>query len=162
MGFIAVHLASILLWAVSCIPIAGGATCFPQSDSWIITDEDEALSLASAIGCSDGNFTVTWVGAITVSQALTIADGTSLTINGEGLDSALDGAGTAGPLVVVEGESSSLTLRNLEIARGSGTKGGAIYALTSATANIINCTFSDNDASGSGGELNPITSAERL
>lgn len=160
MGFIAVHLTFILLWAVSRVPVAGGATCFPQSDSWIIADEDEALSLASAIGCSDGNFTVTWVGAITVSQTLTIADGTSLTITGEGTDSAMDGAGTAGPLLFVEGDSSSLTLRNLEITRGSGTKGGAIYALTSTTVNIINCTFSDNDASGSGGELNPTTVAE--
>lgn len=150
MVFIAV--GGFLLWAVCRIPFVGASTCSPPSDSWTITDETDALNLAFALGCSDGNFTVTWVGVIAVSETLAIADGTSLTIIGEGTDSGLDGTGTTGPLIFVEGDSSTLTLRNLEITNGSGRNGGAIYALTSATVLISNIFFSNNDANGDGGE----------
>lgn len=104
---------------------------------------------------------MTWVGIISVPQTLAVADGTSLTITGEGVESALDGTGTAGPLVVVEGASSMLTLRNLEMTRGYARDGGAINAMTSAKVDIVNCTFSDNDASGSGGEIDNAMRAEQ-
>lgn len=96
---------------------------------------------------------MTWVGVIAVSETLAIADGTSLTITGEGADSGLDGTGTTGPLIVVERDSSTLTLHDLESTNGSGMNGWAIYALTSATTVIItNSSFSNNDANGDGGE----------
>lgn len=158
---IVVPLAPILLWAVCRILVAEAAPCSPQSGAWIISDEDEALRLASAIGCSGGIFTVTWVGAIEISEPFVISEGTSLTINGEGDGSSLDGAGTVGPLILVEGVSSELTLRNVEITKGSARDGGAISALTSAKVNIMDCTFSDNDASASGGEMHNAIWVER-
>ena len=142
----------VLAWAVGSIIEVGGVSCSPQNISLTINDEDGVLDLASALDCSDGTFTVTWVGSLAIPQTLTVTDGTSLTIIGEDAGSALDGRGVTGPLIFVDGSSSALTLRNLGVKRGSGFYGGAISALTSAAVNIVNCTFSENDASQSGGE----------
>ena len=142
----------VLAWAVGSIIEVGGVSCSPENISLTINDEDGVLDLASALDCSDGTFTITWVGSLAIPQTLAVTDGTSLTINGEGAGSALDGRGVTGPLIFVDGSSSALTLRNLGVKRGSGTVGGAISALTSASVNIVNCTFSENYASQGGGE----------
>lgn len=147
------------------------AVCDPQSVSLEVDDVQGVQDLALALGCSGGNFDVTWIGSIDLEQALVVNDGTSLTISGDtttttttattsnsssasSLSTAIaDGTRVGGPLFIVSGLASVLRLRDITVTGGSGVTGGAVLASNGAVVDVADCSFSENYASSNGGNV---------
>ena len=123
----------------------------------------DARNLSDALNCTGGgDFSVTWYGSVTISQAFEVTDGISLTVTGSGASSMALGdgipyAGIVGNELTPEAGiffvsgASTLTLDNMALQGAYSEKrdgGGAIEAQGSRdahpTINVIDCLFADN------------------
>lgn len=123
----------------------------------------DARDLSDALNCTGGgDFSVTWYGSVTITQAFEVPDGISLTVTGSGSssvapDDGIPSAGIVGSELTPEtgifyvSGASTLTLDNMVLQGVYSEKhggAGAIEAQGSAdallTINVIDCLFMDN------------------
>lgn len=116
---------------------------------WLVETSEQALALANAVNCSDGEFNVEWRGRVVVQQTIYVGSGTTVNITGGGSSATLDGNGTTG---IFSLENSSLTLSDIVVSNGSAAFGGAIAALGS-TLKLYRTSFIENHATYNGGAI---------
>lgn len=82
----------------------------------------QALDLSEALLCSGaGEFEVEWSGEVPIASTISVSNGTSLKVTGNGttsLPQAVIDGGVEVQLFVVEEEGSSLEVENLSLQRG--------------------------------------------
>ncbi|MGA8029957.1 MAG: right-handed parallel beta-helix repeat-containing protein [Bryobacteraceae bacterium] len=106
---------------------------------------DEASLLDALSG--GGKVTFKCSGTITLSLPITVS--TNTTINGDGHDITISGAGAVAVFTVLAG--AELDLKNLAIAEGSALWGGAVN--NAGTLNLLHCTLRGNNATFFGGAI---------
>lgn len=118
----------------------------------IVEDTAGAIRLAEAVNCSGGSFDVTWVGSVTVEEAIHVRKGTTLSVAGSADGTSVaDGAGQTS-LFIVDEVGGVLNLSDLALANGNAEAGGALLVVD-ATITLDGCTFSDNNAAAFGGAV---------
>lgn len=123
-----------------------------SASKWIVKDSQSASSLAKALQCSGGRFSVEWHGAVSVDHTFNVAHGTTLEVTGVpgGKHAAsIDGGGSKRLFTVV---NSTLYLSNVHVRSGSANVGGAIAA-SGSSLHLKQTSFRDNVAVGDGGAL---------
>lgn len=133
----------------------GGDCCTSTGEisrDWVIRNSKEAADLARSLVCSDGEFAVDWIGEVTVTDVIWVSNGTTLKVSG----------GTAEPTPIVDGNGESqlfsviggfLDLNHLELNKGIGTLGGAVFVGKGGVATFTGASFKGNTASERGGAL---------
>jgi hypothetical protein len=123
--------------------------------TFTITDCSNDRQLQDAISSATDGDTIIFAcsGTITLTSTLTIkAKGLSAvgpTLDGNGEVVVLDGGKQMGVLLV---EDTPLVLKGLTISNGKAEQGGGLFN-SRGKVTITNCTFSGNEATGSGGGL---------
>ena len=117
--------------------------------TWLVETSAEAQALVSAVNCSGGLFEVEWSGHIVIDQAIYIADGTVLTIRGDGLSAVVDGKGLTRLFTVID---ATLHVIGVNITSGKGTTGGAI-ATAGSTLTLTRTSLIGNRATGNAGAV---------
>ncbi|CAN0558195.1 unnamed protein product, partial [Laminaria digitata] len=109
--------------------------------------------LRAAVNCTGGGeVKADWVGRVSVSAPIVVAEGTFLSVTGEG-DLAEVHAGGSHTRLFEVSPSAILTLTRLKLLGGSAVGGGAIFS-ESADLTLDNCTFEGNVATdGNGGAV---------
>lgn len=115
-----------------------------------VESSEDAAQLASDLQlCAGEDFDVAWRGAVTVSQSLELANGTSLTITG--FEEAIaDGGGSVSSIFVVDG--ADLHVKGMSLTGGGGVEGGVVRAQGGATVTLVDCDVYGNTVSAKGGE----------
>lgn len=129
----------------------GLQNCSVDTGTFTVESTEDATSLATAIGCSDGDFSVRWVGEVFVADTIHVADGTSLNITGTGPDAVADGQNVT-QLFYVDG-GSRLHVSGMTLPHGNASNGGAIYASQSSRVSSRNISFISNSAYSSRGAI---------
>lgn len=100
-----------------------------------------------------GTFHVTWYGRQQIRKNVVVSDEKHVTITGvtsNGTDPvAANDAGNTTGLFFVDGEST-LILRSLTLDGGRSQAGGAIYVKSGSVVNVLDCAFTNNEASNGG------------
>lgn len=130
--------------------LTAAVPCAPSQLNALLVVEDTAgaLNLVEAVNCSGGSFDVEWVGSVFVEETIRLSGGTSLSIKG-----AVDGTSVANGgnvTLLFEVEGGTLHLSHLNLTNGTGSSGGAIYAID-AVLTVANCTILHNTGVHGGG-----------
>ena len=115
----------------------------------------ELQTLMTTINCTgEGAFNVTWIGRVSLVEAIEIRDEKHLTVTGStsartGFSSAtIDAGGTMGIFTVYKG--CTLSLNSLVLEAGNATNGGAVDARSSSSVIVDDCVFTNNIATNGG------------
>lgn len=65
--------------------------CSLDRSLWTVASSEDAVTLATSLRCSDGDFAVQWVGEVTVTETIRVTNGTSLNITGDGSGATANG-----------------------------------------------------------------------
>ena len=96
--------------------------------NWVVSNTAQARTMAEAVNCSNGKFSVEWRGHVEIEETIHVVGGTVLNITGSGSNSSMDGARERRIFTVV---GASLYLSDVTISSGSAPVGGAIAASAS-------------------------------
>lgn len=89
------------------LPLASAAvppSCSPASQEMAVSNAVGLAALVRAANCSEGEFLVSWEGAVVFEEPIVVGNSTRLAITGVGAGAALDGGGVTRLLNVREGE----------------------------------------------------------
>ena len=118
----------------------------------------ELQTLRTTINCTgEGVFNVTWIGRVSLVEAIEIREKKQLTVTGSTLSptdfssAAIDGGGAAGIFTVYNG--CTLSLNSLVLEGGNVTNGAAIDARSSSSVIVNDCVFANNNATNGGETL---------
>ncbi|CBJ29835.1 probable extracellular nuclease [Ectocarpus siliculosus] len=132
--------------------------CSLDTSLWTVASSEDAVTLATLLRCSDGDFAVQWVGEVIVTETIRVTNGTSLNITGDGSGATANGDHTT-QLFVVEG-GSSMHCTDMTFANGNASSGGAMFVgessvrFSGATAFTGNVATDDTtDDGGHGGAI---------
>lgn len=125
--------------------------CSFDTSTFTVDSTESLISLATALGCSNGDFSVRWVGEVFVENRIQVTDGTSLNITGAGPGAVADGQNVT-QLFRVDG-GSRLHLSDMTLAYGTAFDGGAVYASQSSVSFSGNTSFISNSALRNGGAI---------
>lgn len=118
--------------------------------TWVVETSAQAQDLAAAVNCSGGLFEVEWRGSVIVRESIYVADGTVLSVSGDGANAVVDGNSTTRLFTVV---NAALHVSGVNISFGASSVGGAIAAAGS-TVTLNRTSFVGNSATaGSGGAV---------
>ena len=117
-----------------------------------VSSAAEVEDLVDALQCDGpGQFVVDWQGEIVLSRTVSVSNGSTLNVTGSS-SATIDGGGAV-RLFEVD-NNSTIFLEGIKLSRGSalGGGGGALYVAGNSEAEVVNCSFIDNNASSSGGK----------
>jgi predicted outer membrane repeat protein len=118
-------------------------SCNTEPSLITVTSAADAAVLIKAALCPAATIRAVWQGSVQLPKTIVVADGTSLTLTGANVRSAvIDGASKL-QLFNVFGD---LTLGNLTLSNGLSGNGGAVYVQPAATVNMIDCTVRNSSA----------------
>lgn len=153
--------------------MASAAPCDSTVQMSVAVTPFTSLDLSSVFDCEDGEFEVSWSGAVSITESIRIGRGTAVSIMGDGSGSndetsdaetadtesaAVEAVNAFGPIFVVNG--SELYLEGIVVRDGNATDaageglvtGGGVHALD-ANVTVVGCVFEDNFALHSGGGI---------
>lgn len=137
-----------LLFGCEAPPHAPEPCSLNAQRSWVVGTSAEAQSLAAAVNCSGGSFEVEWIGKVGVEEPILVANGTVLTVTGDGASAVIDGNSATRLFTVID---AALHVTGVNISSGASLVGGGIAAARS-TLTLNNTNFIGNVAiAGSGG-----------
>ncbi|CAB1096488.1 unnamed protein product [Ectocarpus sp. CCAP 1310/34] len=131
--------------------------CTLDTGSLTVGSSEDVADLIGFLNCSNGDFSVEWVGDVFVTETIRITSGTSLNITGDGPGAIADGQNIT-QLFYVDG-GSKLRLSDMTLAHGNASEGGAIYVTQSIVSFSGNIVFSSNYADTSGGAIYATSSS---
>jgi hypothetical protein len=138
-----VRLASLCTCALA-IKLAGGATCKPQKQSFIVSDAVQAAKLVDAALCEGGEINVKWLNKVVMQDTIKLGNNTVLTVQGSDESSIIDGKEELRLFNV--SSSSALVLQNMTIQNGfAKAVGGAVLVFGNATLQVDSCLFRANN-----------------
>lgn len=121
-----------------------------------VTTRAEAQSLIRVLNnCTTSRvIDVIWHGRVAIDQIFNVSCGINLTVTGSpeplaGGDAVIDNGGAIGIFSV--SDASTLSLINLILDGGRSPDGGSVYAERLSRVNVLNCTFTHNEAAVLGG-----------
>lgn len=117
--------------------------------TWVVKDTASATFLAKAVNCSGGTFDVKWHGSILIDRTISIPEGTTVTVTGEGSGAEVKGGGKERLFTV---QNAALHINGLVLIGGNATYGGAIAA-THSNISFNHTSFIANIASSYGGAV---------
>lgn len=121
----------------------------------IVSTSNEAAQLTrNLLRCPGSTFEVEWRGSVSISEALTLPDGTALDIVGSqgGKPSAAAAVQGRGVTALFNLNGASLRLEGLTLTGGNSAEGGAVAARSNALVTFVDCEVYENVATSNGGE----------
>jgi Right handed beta helix region len=123
-----------LLWQLYYV---SAESCSTKPAIITVTSAADAAVLIKAALCPAATVRAVWHGSVQLPKTIVVADGTSLTLTGANVRSAvIDGASKL-QLFNVFGD---LTLSNLTLSNGFSNNGSAVYVQPAAKLNMTRCT----------------------
>ena len=148
-------MAAKLALLFSFLQEAESVLCPAVTISMNVATTSELQTLMTTINCTgEGAFNVTWIGSVSLSEAIKIRDEKHLTVTGSTSAltnfsiAAIDAGGTTGIFTVYNG--STLSLNNLVLEAGKATNGGAVDARSLSSVIVDDCVFTNNIATKGG------------
>lgn len=148
----AVVVAILYPWSTSS---ADSAPCPAGAVAMDVGSTTDLQKLTTALNCSgEGAFDVTWIGRLPLRQRIDLSGNKNLTITGSstlltGRPGAEIDAGNSTGLFLVSG-GSTLRLHNLVLKGGSSDDGGVVDVRASSSVHVVDCSFTNNNASTGG------------
>ena len=150
----AVKLALLFLF----LHVAEPGVCPARTISMNVATTSDLQTLMTTINCTgEGAFNVTWIGRVSLVEAIEIRQEKKLTVTGStsGLTdistAVIDAGGATGMFTVYNG--STLSLNSLVLQGGSSTHGTAVHARLSSSVIVDDCVFTNNIATNGGETL---------
>lgn len=126
------------------------------------TADAQNLSAALLTACTGVEYLVDWTGRVTIPATFNVTSGNTLTITGSSAETDILDGGWDVQLFVL-GRNTTLILENVSLMRGKATESGAaVYGPEDCRLSAVDCSFQDNFAAESGGELVHCTRAGTL
>lgn len=121
--------------------------CDPLAQSWMVKSSEDTASLAEALNCTGGAFSVDWIGHVFVEKTIYMLDDTSLTITGADLRAVVDGGGTT---ALFDVENATLQVADIQLINAyKDGLGAAVYASTNGVIELGGTiVFANNHAGG--------------
>ena len=140
--------------------------CPASTVSMKVETTSELQTLMTTINCTgEGVFNVTWIGRVSLVEAIELREGKKLTVTGSTLEltdfssAAIDAGWATGMFTVYNG--STLSLNSLVLEGGNVTNGAAIDVRSSSSVSVDDCVFANNIATDGGETLKIEHSAKR-
>ena len=156
-GFINTMAAKLVL-LFSFLQMAEPGVCPDGTVSMKVATTSELKTLMTTIDCTgEGVFNVTWIGRVSLVEAIEIRDKKNLTVTGStsaltNFSSAIiDAGGTTGIFTVYDG--STISLNSLVLEGGNEKRGAAVDARSSSSVIVDDCVFTNNIATNGGETL---------
>ena len=137
------------LYQCEAAPAAVRPCSVETQQNWVVANTAQARTMAEAVNCSNGKFSVEWRGHVKIEETIYVVGGTVLNITGSGSNSSMDGARERRIFTVV---GASLYLSDVTISSGSAPVGGAI-AVSASNVTLTRTSFTGNRAAALGGAL---------
>ena len=138
--------------------MAEPGVCPDGTVSMKVATTSELKTLMTTIDCTgEGVFNVTWIGRVSLVEAIEIRDKKNLTVTGStsaltNFSSAvIDAGGTTGIFTVYDG--STISLNSLVLEGGNEKRGAAVDARSSSSVIVDDCVFTNNIATNGGETL---------
>lgn len=93
--------------------------CTVDTDPFTVRSTDDVATLVASLECSNGDFTVQWLGEVLVEETIHVTNGTSINITGAGPGATANGGDMTRRLFFVDG-GSSLQLSGMSLTNGAG------------------------------------------
>lgn len=145
--------AACLVFLPAFASAQGLPPCPAETQPRTVASTNDTATLAGLLQCSNGSFTVEWVGDVIVSQTIYVMQGTSLNVTGASAGGATADGDHTTQLFAVDG-ASSLHITDMVLANGIAALGGAVSAIEHSSISFGgNMTFAGNFASSHGGGI---------
>ena len=95
------RVAAMLALSAATVGLASAQTaaappaCSPASASISVSTAAQLAALVQATNCSQGDFSVSWEGALELSEPIVVGNSTTVSVTGVGTGAALDGGGVS-------------------------------------------------------------------
>lgn len=140
--------AIVAALSLSILPTANPAPCYNGTLTMDVASAADLELMSDTINCTGGGtFYVTWIGTVQLAKSIEVSDNQQLTITGSSPfpESVIDGGNTTN-IVSVSG-GSTLNLIGLVLKGGNSEDGGAVSASDFSFVNVVDCSFTNNNAS---------------